>query len=68
MVGNLWEWTSELTPDTLPGDSSATASFAAGFGESHAGTVDPTPGPDSMFIPGVGAISTNAVFGFRCAQ
>jgi len=67
MVGNLWEWTADLTPDTTAG-ASAQSSFAATFGESRAGNVDPTPGSDSMFVPGSGAIATNNTIGFRCVR
>ena len=69
MVGNLWEWTADLTPDVATvGPKSANSSIAAGFGESHTGSIDPTPGTDSMFTPGSGAIATNPVFGFRCVR
>ena len=67
MVGNLWEWTADLTPDVTSGGTSAQTSIAAGFGDSYAG-LDPTPGTDSMFIPNAGAIANNPVFGFRCVR
>ena len=68
MVGNLWEWTADLRSDVTSGGTSAQTSYAAGFGESHSGNVDPTPGTDSMFVPSGGAIATNPVFGFRCVR
>ena len=68
MVGNLWEWTADLRSDVTSGGTSAQTSYAAGFGESHSGNVDPTPGTDSMFVPSAGAIATNPVFGFRCVR
>ena len=72
MVGNLWEWTADLTPADVggivtSGGTSAQTSIAAGFGDSHAG-LDPTPGTDTMFIPSAGAIAANPVFGFRCVR
>ena len=67
MVGNLWEWTADLTPDVAKGNTtSANSSIAAGFGESHANLG--TPGTDSMFLPNDGAIAVNPVFGFRCVR
>jgi len=69
MVGNLWEWTADLTPDALKGgDTSANSSIAAVFGESYVANIDPTPGTDSLFIPNSGAIAKNAVVGFRCVR
>ena len=67
MVGNLWEWTADLTPDVTSGGTSAQTSLAAGFGDSHAGLA-PTPGTDTMFTPGDGTIATNPDFGFRCVR
>jgi len=69
MVGNLWEWTADMTPDVPKGgDSSANSSIAAVFGESYVANIDPTPGTDSLFIPNSGAIAKNPVVGFRCVR
>ena len=69
MVGNLWEWTADLTSDVAKGaDSSANSSLASVFGESHLANLDPTPGTDSMFNPNAGAIASNASVGFRCVR
>jgi hypothetical protein len=67
MVGNLWEWTTDLRSDVTSGLTSVQTSYAAGFGESY-NPVDPTPGTDSMFTPGSGTIAANQVFGFRCVR
>jgi hypothetical protein len=68
MVGNLWEWTADLTNDAGLGLTSAQTSKAAGFGDSYATVDDPTPGTDSMFAPLAGAIAINDKFGFRCVR
>jgi len=72
MVGNLWEWSADLTNDSGVGFTSAQTSLAAGFGDSYAILDDPTPpatpGTDSMFAPTAGAIAENTLFGFRCVR
>ena len=72
MVGNLWEWSADLTNDSGVGLTSAQTSLAAGFGDSYASLDDPTPpglpGTDSMFAPIAGAIAENDKFGFRCVR
>jgi hypothetical protein len=68
MVGNLWEWTADLTPDVAQTAPSAQNSIAVLFGESHLITEDPTPGTDSMEIPSSFTLATNPLFGFRCVR
>ena len=68
MVGNLWEWSADLTNDSGAGLTSAQTSLAAGFGDSYATNDDPSPGTDSMFAHIAGAIAVNDKFGFRCVR
>jgi hypothetical protein len=68
MVGNLWEWSADLTNDAGIGLTSAQTSLAAGFGDSYSSNDDPSPSTDSMFAPTAGAIASNDKFGFRCVR
>ncbi len=66
MVGNLWEWTSEL--DYTSGNVTSTDQLKArALGEAHI-VVTGTPTTKSIFFPGSGPMAQNSLFGFRCVK